>query len=92
MHDVEERFILEGFLINLEVALLDPQASCAGARLWPVQANGSPAFWQTRPGPAGDHRPFALVLLDVVDDLITGIVTYLDADRLVPLFGPPPHR
>ncbi|MFG2044860.1 sigma-70 family RNA polymerase sigma factor [Dactylosporangium sp. NPDC048998] len=77
---------------QIRLALLDPQASCAGARLRAVQANGSPAFWQTRPGPAGGHLPFALVLLDVVDGLITGIVTYLDADRLVPLFGLPPHR
>ncbi|MFI7549382.1 sigma-70 family RNA polymerase sigma factor [Micromonospora sediminimaris] len=75
------------------LALQDPQASCVGARLWPVRANGSPAFWQTRPDPAGGHRPFALVLLDVADDLITDIVTYLDADRLVPLFGiPQPAR
>jgi RNA polymerase sigma-70 factor (ECF subfamily) len=77
---------------EIRLALLDPEASCAGARLWPVQANGSPAFWQTRPGRAGRHLPFALVLLDVVDGLITRIVTYLDADRLVPLFGFPPHR
>jgi RNA polymerase sigma-70 factor, ECF subfamily len=77
---------------EIRLALLDPQASCAGARLWPVQANGSPAFWQTRPGPTGEHQPFALVLLDVVDDLITDIVTYLDADRLIPLFGLPPYR
>ncbi|MEU4554268.1 sigma-70 family RNA polymerase sigma factor [Micromonospora violae] len=76
----------------IRLALLDPQASCAGARLWPVQANGSPAFWQTRPDPAGNHLLFALVLLDVVDGLITGVVTYLDAERLVPLFGLPPHR
>ncbi|HVM20567.1 MAG TPA: hypothetical protein VM307_11445, partial [Egibacteraceae bacterium] len=48
-------------------------------------ANGSPAFWQTRPGPAG-HVPFALVLLDVLDGQVAGITTYLDADRLLLLF------
>jgi RNA polymerase sigma-70 factor (ECF subfamily) len=78
---------------QIRLALLDPQASCAGARLWPVEANGSPAFWQTRPAPDGGHVPFALVVLDVVGSAITGIVTYLDADRLVALFGPEsPHR
>src|SRR6185312_8202723 len=39
----------------LRRALEDPQASCAGARLHPVRANGSPAFWQTRPGADGVH-------------------------------------
>ncbi|MET8155027.1 sigma-70 family RNA polymerase sigma factor [Sphaerisporangium sp. NPDC005289] len=70
-------------------ALLDPDASCAGARLIPVAANGSPAFWQTRPGTDGAHVPFALVLLDVSQGLVSGITTYLDAARLTRLFGDP---
>ncbi|MET8049040.1 sigma-70 family RNA polymerase sigma factor [Streptosporangium sp. NPDC005286] len=74
---------------RIEQALLDPNASCAGARLVPAAANGSPAFWQTRPGPDGVHVPFGLVLLDVSEGLISGITTYLDADRLIPLFGAP---
>ncbi|MER6827467.1 sigma-70 family RNA polymerase sigma factor [Streptosporangium sp. NPDC000563] len=73
----------------IEQALLDPNASCAGARLVPAAANGSPAFWQTRPGPDGVHVPFGLVLLDVSGGLISGVTTYLDADRLIPLFGAP---
>jgi RNA polymerase sigma-70 factor, ECF subfamily len=76
---------------RIRQALLDPDASCAGARLVPTAANGSPAFWQTRPGPGGSQVPFGLVLLDVSDGLITGITTYLDADRLIPLFGLPPE-
>ena len=74
---------------QIRLALLDPRASCAGARLRPVAANGSPAFWQTRPGPDGVHVPFGLIVLDVFDGVVTGIVTYLDIDRLVPLFGLP---
>ncbi|GAA3446254.1 sigma-70 family RNA polymerase sigma factor [Planomonospora venezuelensis] len=70
-------------------ALLDPEASCAGARLVPAEANGSPAFWQTRPGPDGVHAPFGLVVLDVSDGLIGGMTVFLDADRLIPLFGAP---
>ncbi|MGS2615069.1 sigma-70 family RNA polymerase sigma factor [Micromonospora sp. LZ34] len=66
--------------------LLDPAGSCAGARLVPTAANGSPAYWQTRPGPDGRHAPFGLVLLDVADGLVAGITTYLDAERLLPLF------
>ncbi|GIH79440.1 sigma-70 family RNA polymerase sigma factor [Planobispora longispora] len=74
---------------RIRPALLDPEASCAGARLVPVPANGSPAFWQLRPGPDGAYAPFALVLLDVSEGLIGGITTYLDAERLIPLFGAP---
>ncbi|MEH0843547.1 sigma-70 family RNA polymerase sigma factor [Micromonospora sp. CPCC 205711] len=70
-------------------ALSDPAAGCAGARLQPVAANGSPAFWQTRPGPGGVHTPFALVLLDVDGGTIRGLTSYLDVDRLQPLFRLP---
>jgi RNA polymerase sigma-70 factor (ECF subfamily) len=71
-------------------AMRDPRASCAGARLVPIEANGSPAFWQTRPGTNGSHTPIGLVLLDVWDGRVAGITTYLDAGRLVPLFGVSP--
>jgi len=64
--------------------LADP--SCVGARLIPTAANGSPAFWQTRPGPTGTHAPFGLVLLDLHQGWITGITTYLNVDRLLPRF------
>ncbi|MER7334416.1 MULTISPECIES: sigma-70 family RNA polymerase sigma factor [unclassified Micromonospora] len=66
-----------------------PDASCAGARLVPAEANGVPAYWQTRPGPDGVHAPFGLVLLDVSAGLVTGITTWLDVDRLIPLFAVP---
>ena len=72
---------------QIRQAMLDPGASCEGARLIPTAANGSPAFWQMRPGPAGVYTPFGLVLLDVYEGLINGITTYLDADRLVRLAG-----
>jgi len=74
---------------QIRQALLDPDASCEGARLVPTAANGSPAFWQMRPVPDGGYLPFGLVLLDVFEGLIAGITTYLDADRLLPLFGTP---
>jgi RNA polymerase sigma-70 factor, ECF subfamily len=68
-------------------AMLDPSASCEGARLVPTAANGSPAFWQTRPSAAGVHLPFGLVVLDVRNGLVAGLTTYLDVERLIPLFG-----
>ncbi|MFC0007623.1 sigma-70 family RNA polymerase sigma factor [Micromonospora siamensis] len=73
---------------RIRAALLDPAGSCADARLTPTAANGQPAFWQTRPGPDGHHTPFALVLLDVAGNQVTGITTFLDTDRLLPLFAP----
>ncbi|GIJ35323.1 hypothetical protein Vse01_44710 [Micromonospora sediminimaris] len=36
-----------------------------------------PPGWQARPAPDGSQIPFALILLNVVDGAITGIVTYL---------------
>ncbi|WP_062437032.1 sigma-70 family RNA polymerase sigma factor [Herbidospora daliensis] len=71
---------------QIRLALSAPGASCAGARLRPAEANGSAAFWQTRPDADGVHHPFALVVLEVADGAITDIVTFLDAERLLPLF------
>ncbi|MET8765026.1 RNA polymerase subunit sigma-70 [Lentzea sp. NPDC004782] len=62
----------------------DPNASCAGAWLVPVRANGSPAYWQMRPGM---DRPFALVFVDVRDGLITNTTTFLNVPELLPLFA-----
>ena len=71
----------------IERALLDPNASCTGARLQPTAANGTPSFWQMRPNPDGGYTPFGLVLLDIADGRIIGITTHLDADRLYPMFA-----
>jgi RNA polymerase sigma-70 factor (ECF subfamily) len=68
-------------------ALLDPAASCAGARLVPTATvGGTPAYWQTRPGPDGGHTPFGLVLFDTAGGAVTGVTTFLDAPRLLTLF------
>ncbi|MEU4835228.1 sigma-70 family RNA polymerase sigma factor [Streptosporangium sp. NPDC023615] len=70
--------------------LLAAGRPCAGTRLVAATANGSPAFAQYRPtGPGGGLEPFALVVVAVSGDLITELTTYLDADRLFPLFGLP---
>ncbi|MGI5284011.1 sigma-70 family RNA polymerase sigma factor [Nonomuraea polychroma] len=61
----------------------EADAACAGSRLLPIRANGSPAFGQYVNG-----EPFALVVLDVADGLIEGQTTYLDPG-LFPFFGLP---
>ncbi len=64
---------------------------CRGSRLIPTAANGSPAFGQYRPsGPNGEHRPWALVILEITAGRIVGINSFLDTERLFPLFDLPP--
>ncbi|MFI7698288.1 sigma-70 family RNA polymerase sigma factor [Nonomuraea sp. NPDC049480] len=70
---------------NIRTVLLaaEADAACAGSRLVPTRANGSPAFGQYVNG-----EPFALVVLDVAGGLIIGDTTYLDPG-LFPYFGLP---
>jgi RNA polymerase sigma-70 factor, ECF subfamily len=71
-------------------ALLGAGRPCNGARLVPTVANGSPVLGQYRPsGPAGGYQPFALVVVEVSAGLITETTTFLDAQRLLPLFDLP---
>jgi len=60
---------------------------CKGSRLVPVEAcGGMPAFAQYRQG--GDE-PWALITLELGDDRITSITSYLDVETLFPRFGLP---
>src|SRR5215470_8089161 len=75
---------------DIRRALLAAGRPCEGARLVPTVANGSPAYAQYRPrGPRGDYEPFALIVIELSDGLISETTTYLDAERLFPLFGLP---
>ncbi|MEO3886144.1 sigma-70 family RNA polymerase sigma factor [Nonomuraea sp. B5E05] len=67
----------------LTAAAASGDAPCAGSRLLPVRANGSPAFGQYLNG-----EPFALVVLDVAGGRIASETTYLDPG-LFPFFGLP---
>lgn len=69
-----------------------PGAECRGSKVLPAgTANGLPAFGQYKPsGPNGEHQPWALQVLDVVDDRIVDLTFFLDTERLFPLFGLPP--
>ncbi|MEU7476365.1 RNA polymerase subunit sigma-70 [Lentzea sp. NPDC042327] len=70
----------------MAAVLQAPGSPCEGAWLVPVAANGSPAYWQLRPGL---NRPFGLVFLDVRDGLVTGACTYLNVEDFLPLFDAP---
>jgi RNA polymerase sigma-70 factor (ECF subfamily) len=71
---------------EIRQALLAAGRPCEGARLVPTTANGSPAFGQYRPDGSGHYQPFALIVLELSGGLITEVTTYLDAERLFPLF------
>ena len=64
---------------------------CKGSRLLPVNANGSPGFAQYRPSPEGGWEPWALQVLEISDGRIAHLNSFLDTQRLFPLFGLPPR-
>lgn len=71
--------------------MLGPGVGCVGSRLLPTVANGAPAFAQYRAsGPGGRREPWALQVLEVSDEQVVGITSFLDT-RLFPLLGLPAH-
>jgi RNA polymerase sigma-70 factor, ECF subfamily len=70
---------------------LGPGIGCRGSRVVPtVAANGSPAFGQYKPSPAGDgYEPWALQVLELSGGRIVELTFFLDTERLFPLFGLP---
>jgi RNA polymerase sigma-70 factor (ECF subfamily) len=69
-----------------------PGAGCRGSRVIPTMAaNGSPAFGQYKPSPAGGYEPWALQVLELADGRIAEFTFFLDTDRVFPLFGLPPR-
>jgi RNA polymerase sigma-70 factor (ECF subfamily) len=67
-----------------------PGFGCKGSRLLPTMANGHPAFGQYRVDPAGGHAPWALQVLEISGQTITGYHAFLDTN-LFAAFGLPAH-
>jgi RNA polymerase sigma-70 factor (ECF subfamily) len=65
-----------------------PGIGCLGSLLCRVTANGTPAFGQYRPG----GKAWALQVVEISDGRIKAINSFLDTERLFPLFGLPPER
>ena len=63
-----------------------PGIHCVGSRLIATEANGMPAYGQYR-----TTGPWALHVLEVTGGRIMGIHSFLDVERLFPLFGLPDH-
>jgi RNA polymerase sigma-70 factor (ECF subfamily) len=69
-------------------------SACRGSRLFPITANGCPAFAQYKPDPAGGYQPWAIQVLEVTDGKIASMSFFLsliDPKRLFPAFGLPNH-
>ncbi len=72
--------------------LLGRGAGCRGSRLVPTAACGSPAFGQYRSNrPGAGYYPWALIVLEISGGRIAGWSSFLDAEKLFPLFTLPLH-
>jgi RNA polymerase sigma-70 factor (ECF subfamily) len=69
--------------------MLGPGGPCEGSRLIPADACGSPAFAQYRRNPEGGHKAWALIVLELADDRISCMTSFLDVENLFPRFGFP---
>lgn len=70
--------------------MLGPGAGCRGSILVRLDANGSPAFGHYHADPAGGWAPWAIQVIEVTGDGISGIHSFLGED-LFPEFGLPLH-
>ncbi len=66
--------------------LAGPGHECEGSVLVPAPACGTAAFAQYR---HGGETPWGIVVLQVADGQVTGVTTFLDTERLFPVFGLP---
>ncbi len=70
--------------------MLGRGCGCRGSRLVRTAASGLPAFGQYRPadGP-GTYTRWAIIVLELSGERIAGITSFLDTEKLFPLFGLP---
>jgi len=74
---------------NIRTWMLGPGCACRGSRLIPTSACGSPAFAHYRRSAAGGYEPWALIVLDLSGNQISGVTSFLDAPALFRRFGFP---
>ena len=67
--------------------MVGPGCGCRGSRLLPTNANGCPAFGQYRPDPEGGHAPWALQVLEISGDRISGFHAFLETEGGEPPLG-----
>jgi RNA polymerase sigma-70 factor (ECF subfamily) len=70
--------------------MLGRGCGCRGSRLVRVAASGLPACGQYRPGDTpGTFKPWAIIVLELAGERIASITSFLDTEKLFPLFGLP---
>lgn len=70
--------------------MLGRGCGCRGSRLVRIAACGLPAFGQYRPGDTPDtYKPWAIIVLELAEERIASITSFLDTGKLFPLFGLP---
>ena len=63
-------------------------AGCAGSKLVPLVANGSPGFAHYKPSPEGGHLPWSIQVLEIADGEVAHVHHFLDP-ALFARFGLP---
>jgi RNA polymerase sigma-70 factor (ECF subfamily) len=73
--------------------MVEPSPSaCRDSILVPAgQINGSPAWAQYKPDPAGGHMPWALQVNEVSGGKISRMTFFLETERIFPALGLPMH-
>jgi RNA polymerase sigma-70 factor (ECF subfamily) len=69
--------------------LLGRGSICRGSRLIPTAACGLPSFAQYHLTPQGSYKPWAIIVLELAGDRISGWNSFLDTETLFPRFGLP---
>jgi RNA polymerase sigma-70 factor (ECF subfamily) len=64
-------------------------SGCRGSRLIQTAACGLPAFGQYRVNPEGGHKAWALIVIELSDDRIAAVNSFLDTENLFPRFDLP---
>ncbi|HET7434655.1 MAG TPA: sigma-70 family RNA polymerase sigma factor [Thermoanaerobaculia bacterium] len=69
---------------------IGPGSVCRGSRLVPVAASGAPSFAHYHPGKEeGTYDAWAIIVLELDGQRITGWNSFLDVETLFPMFGLP---
>src|SRR5215813_12323085 len=74
---------------SIRTWMLGMGSGCRRSRLLPIAACGSPAFGQYRPSPEGGHKAWALIVLELSENRIAGVNSFLDTETLFPRFDLP---
>jgi RNA polymerase sigma-70 factor (ECF subfamily) len=69
--------------------LLGPGSICHGSQLVPIGACASPAFAQYHLTAEGRYQAWAIIVLELAGDRIGAWNSFLDTEKLFPLFGQP---